>query len=208
MSTLLDFGIGIETKAENSSQGKQISKPVKEFTKKETAQNSDEKYDTDYIIKYISRIPSYTFDLLGWPTGINRTEFDRLWDIDFQSNISPGEALEKSHFWNDGHFAYAVKMAKKHFRADKEHIWQAIEQLKEQQLRYFMNSHRRDFAQHCKYACNSKKKADQERDISWAKRAWEDYNRCRKELGLKEETMPEIFALEYMNPLNWSDELV
>ncbi|MDD5617425.1 MAG: hypothetical protein PHH85_14640, partial [Candidatus Methanoperedens sp.] len=128
--------------------------------------------------------------------------FDRLWEMGFQDDVPIG----KGHFWCDGHFAFALRAAKKMFKADKERIWQTIERMKKAQFEYFMHSYEKDFIQHCKYVCNAHNKKDKARDIEWAERAWRRHNEYRKELGLPEISMPEIFSLEYMNPLNWGDE--
>ncbi|MDD5615035.1 MAG: hypothetical protein PHH85_02400, partial [Candidatus Methanoperedens sp.] len=115
-STLLDFGVKCKHPGKKAPGPiKPVSEPVKTFIEKERVKSSGEQYDTEYIIGYISKVPSYTFDLRGWPNGMNRQEFDRLWEMGFQDDVPIG----KGHFWCDGHFAFALRAAKKMFKADK-----------------------------------------------------------------------------------------
>lgn len=158
---------------------------------------SDENYDTEYVCKLIYR-DRYIFDLRGWPNGINRTEFDRLWDLDF---ILPEDTLwnfKKEHFWNAGHFAYAVREAKKLNKVDKEDIWKAIEKYKEVQVKRNAAGWKQSFEWSLRSLRMAKEEKEPELVEHWKRHvleSWKFYNDCLKELELPEQPIPEILVL-------------
>lgn len=56
---------------------------IKQYKKKRRVWTSNGRvFNTDYIIDYMTWQKSI-FDIQAWPQGINKVEFDKLWDSDF-----------------------------------------------------------------------------------------------------------------------------
>ncbi len=127
-------------------------KPQTTIAKQHTEES---KYHTEYICKLIAQ-DRYIFDTRSWPIGINRKGFDRLWDLDFA-------VPEEGYFWNAGHFSYAVREAKRHFKADKEEIWKAIEKNKAAQVKLMAEGWKHSFEWELRTAQAEKKPEDVER---------------------------------------------
>jgi len=203
MATLLDFGfigpapeIGIK-KVETAIKAA-IEKPVsiqEPIAQRDTGQP---KYNTEYIIGLIIK-DRYIFDLRGWPHGINRPEFDRLWDIDF-------EVDEEGFFWNAGHFRFALRGAKKLFRADKELIWKAIWSNRERQLKQLAEDWKHSAENEINYAKGCREPEDSEYWRACALHSWQLYNECLKAMDLKEQPVPPHIAEPVMcDPMHWGE---
>jgi hypothetical protein len=209
MSTLRDFGFDTaEIPSEQARVEKVLESAIKKpfcEPKKQVSMDSHDpdqgKYNTEYILVLISK-DRYIFDLRGWPRGINRVEFDKLWDSGFKVN-------EEGFFWNSGHFSYAIREAKRLFRADKELIWKAIELNKERQVRIMADDWKRSALGNIKYAKDQTEPKDVEQWQKHALNSWALYNQCLKELGVKEETAPPEFTEPIScNPMSWGEKKI
>jgi len=181
-ATLEDFGFEVpQTQRTQSDVERKIDSIIPQTTiaKPHTEESS---YDTEYICKLVAQ-DRYIFDTRGWPNGINREEFDRLWDFDFA-------VPEDGYFWNAGHFSYAIRVAKKHFKADKEEIWKAIEKHKAAQVKLMAEGWKHSFEWELRTAEAENRPEDVERWKGHAKKAWKCYNDCLRELGLPEQPVP------------------
>jgi hypothetical protein len=206
-ATLGDFGFEVtpgpteQAKVEKVLE-EAINKPFETPKRQEPIDHNDpdrSKYNTEYIISLITK-DRYIFDMRGWPRGINRIEFDKLWDDGFQVN-------EEYFFWNSGHFAFAVREAKRYFKADKELIWKAIELNRERQVRIMAEDWKKSAWNNIKNAKDHSEPQDVEQWQKHALQSWKDYNRCLKELGLKEEPAPPEFTEQICcDPLSWGDK--
>ncbi len=206
MVNLSDFGFG---SPDIPTEPPKVEKVIKEETEepqfalkqKEAIDHHDpdkSKYNTEYILRLIQR-DRYIFDLRGWPRGINRAEFDKLWDQGF-------EVDEKGFFWNSGHFSYAVREARRFFRADKEQIWKAIELNKQRQVTVLAGDWKKSALDNIKCAKGQKEPQDVEQWQKHARHSWTLYNQCLKELGLKEEPEPQEFTeIISCDPMSWGE---
>ncbi len=206
MVNLSDFGFDFQETPTEQAKVEQvlkekIEKPFSAPKQQEAIDHHDpdkSKYNTEYILSLIQR-DRYIFDLRGWPRGINRTEFDKLWDQGF-------EVDENGFFWNSGHFSYAVRESRRFFRADKEQIWKAIELNKQRQVTVLAEDWKKSALDNIKYAKGQKKPEDVEQWQKHARHSWALYNRCLKELGLKEEQEPQEFTEPIScNPMSWGE---
>ncbi len=179
--TLSDFGFEMVPASPGQIYDKRKSTLVVEKSKEQPKSN-DSQYNTEYICKLIAQ-DRYIFDTRGWPNGINRKEFDRLWDIDFAVS-------EEGYFWNAGHFRYAVREAKRLFKADKEEVWKAIEKHKAEQIKLMAEGWKHSFNWELQVAMLEKEPEGAERWKGHALKAWKCYNDCLKELGLPQQSVP------------------
>ncbi len=188
MATLADFGFEIATVSMSVQvHDTKISIAAVVEKPKEQPNSTESQYNTEYICKLIGR-DRYIFDTRGWPNGINKKEFDRLWDLDFA-------VPEEGYFWNAGHFSYAVREAKRYFKADKEEIWRAIEKHKASQVNLMAEGWKHSFEWELRTAHAEKKTEDVEHWQGHALKAWKCYNDCLRELGLPEQPVPEKACL-------------
>ncbi len=154
-------------------------------------------YDTEYLCQLISKDLSL-FDIRSWPRGINRKEFDALWDKNFgPSGDDP---------WFAGHFAFAVREAKRLFRADKEKMWDCIQINKKPQFERWIQIYRRDAEDRWKTANTSNTPADVEYWLEHCHTTWSELNAVLKELGLPEEPLPEKYKIALCDPMKWGEE--
>ncbi len=156
-------------------------------------------YDTNYLADLIKR-DRYIFDIRCWKNGITKQEFFKLWNAGFRSRpIMPDN--ESDEWWNAGHFAYAVDMAKDKETADPELVWKCMEQYKEQHLKSFVDSWKKGAEEDYEWYLTHKKTSEtfpsnklarelMQVALTHARNGWELMDRCLKELGLPEEPMP------------------
>lgn len=154
-------------------------------------------YDTEYLCQLINKDLSI-FDIRSWPRGINRKEFDALWD----NNIGPSG----DDPWFAGHFAFAVRDAKRLFRADKEKVWEQMLKYKKLQLERWIQIYRRDAEDRWKTANKSNTPADVEYWLNHCHTTWSELNTVLKELGLQEEPLPEQYKIAFCDPMKWGEE--
>lgn len=182
---------------------------ITEFSPKETAKclslaarAATTIYDNNYLADLIKG-DRYIFDIRCWKNGITKQEFFKLWNAGFHSRpIMPDK--ESDEWWNSGHFAYAVDMAKEKVTADPELVWKCMEQHKEQHLKSFVDSWKKgaevDYEWYLTHRKTSEKFPSNKLDnelmqtaLAHAQKGWVLMNRCLKELGLPEEPMPEKY---------------
>ncbi len=154
-------------------------------------------YDTEYLCKLISKNLSI-FDIRSWPRGINRKEFDALWENDF--------TVGDDGWWFAGHFAFAVREAKRLFRADKEKVWEEMLKYKKQQLTEWEKTYRRDADWEWQTANSSSTPEDAEHWLNCCQTNWLNLNTVLKELGKPEEPLPEKYKIAFCDPLKWGEE--
>ncbi len=154
-------------------------------------------YNTEYLCQLISKDLSI-FDIRGWPRGINRKEFDALWENNFEpQNDDP---------WFAGHFAFAMREAKRLFRADKDKVWDYVLINKKPQFERWMQIYHKDAENHWKTANTSNTPADVEYWLEHCHTTWSELNTVIKELGLPEEPLPEKYKIALCDPMKWGEE--
>ncbi len=174
-----------------------VKKPVIETKITQTAASPKAIYDTDYLCKLISKDLAI-FDIRSWPRGINRKEFDNLWETDFINGVD--------EYFFAGHFAFAVREAKRLFCADKEKVWESLLKFKKQQLEEWIKIYRRDADWEWKTANSSNTPEDVEHWLECCHLTWSNLNAVLKELGKPEEPLPEKHGLAFCDPLKWGEE--
>ncbi len=174
-----------------------VKKPVIETKVTQTATVPKSVYDTEYLCKLISKDLSI-FDIRSWPRGINRKEFDALWENDF--------TVGGDGWWFAGHFAFAVREAKRLFRADKEKVWEEILKHKKHQLEEWEKIYRKDTDWEWKTANTSNTPDDVEHWLDCCQTTWSNLNAVLKELEKLEEPLPEKYGQAFCDPLKWGEE--
>lgn len=145
---------------------------------------TEKKIDTAYIIDLINK-DNYIFDVRCWPGGITAQEFFSRWNNNWE-DVKP--------WWNAGHFAYACRVAKKHYAADPELIWEVIVKRKVDALTALVSSWTGNTMSHLETAKEYDRRGDFAFRDTWighAIKSWESVNLCLKELGKAERPMPE-----------------
>ncbi len=192
---------GKEENTENPIHSEPVTKanvlqPTNTKTTK-TVASKESTYDTEYLCQLISKDLSI-LDIRSWPRGINRKEFDAFWENNF---VPIGDDP-----WFAGHFAFAVREAKRHFRADKEKVWEQMLKCKKSQLERWMQIYRRDAEDRWKTANTSNTPADVEYWLKHCHTTWSELHAVLKELGLPEEPLPEKYKIAFCDPMKWGEE--
>ncbi len=158
---------------------------------------SKQGYDTEYLCQQISKNLS-VFDIRSWPRGINRKEFDTLWENNFEPKADDP--------WFAGHFALAVREARRLFRADKEKVWDYILINKRAQLEEWIQIYRRDAENHWKTSNAHDTPEETEYWLKHCHTTWSELNAVLRELELPEEPLPEKYKFVICDPMTWGDE--
>lgn len=165
--------------------------------KNSTAVPSKHTYDTEYLCQLISKTLSI-FDIRSWPRGINRKEFDTLWENNFEpKNNEP---------WYAGHFALAVREAKRLFRADIEKVWDCLLINKRAELERWVQIYRKDVEIYWKTSNAHDTPEEAEYWLNHCHTTWSELNAVLKELGLPEEPLPDKYKMVFCDPMKWGEE--
>ncbi len=162
------------------------------------AASKESTYDTEYLCQLISKDLSI-FDIRSWPRGINRKEFDILWENNF---VHAGDDP-----WFAGHFAFAVRDAKRLFRADKDRVWDCMLINKKAQLERWIQIYRKDAEDRWNTSNTSNTPTDVEYWLNHCHTTWSELNVVLKELGLSEEPSPEKYKIAFCDPMKWEEEI-
>lgn len=154
-------------------------------------------YDTEYLCQLITKNLSI-FDIRSWPRGINRKEFDILWENNFEPKADEP--------WFAGHFALAVREAKRLFRADKEKVWDCVLINKRAQLEGWIQIYRKSAEDYWKTSNTSNTPTDAEYWLNHCHTTWSELNAVLKELGLPEEPLPDKYKMVFCDPMKWGEE--
>jgi hypothetical protein len=165
--------------------------------------SQEKHYTEEYLLKLIAT-DIYIFDIRCWRNGITKQEFFKKWNNGFSGSSF---ADRDGDWWNAGHFAHILRDLKTANATDPEVIWQAFLAHKDEHLKAHVRNWKKDAEWEYKVASNARRIEDCEQRLFYARRCWEDMNRCLRETGQPEVPGPQGWSSAYPDPMYWGETI-